>query len=42
MSNLKDLTMDKINEVRMGLNLVEGDEHRETLAAISAVDSDVL
>ena len=42
MSNLKDLTMDKINEVRMGLNLVEGDEYRETLAAISEVVSDVL
>ena len=42
MSNLKDLTTDKINEVRMGLNLVEGDEYRETLAAISEVVSDIL
>lgn len=33
---------EKINEVRMGLNLVEGREYKETLAAISIVVADVL
>lgn len=42
MSNLKETSMDKLNEVRMGLNLVEGEEYRETLAAISETVASIL
>lgn len=42
MSILKETSVDKLNEVRMGLNLVEGEEYRETLAAISETVANIL
>ena len=42
MKNHNWVSEEKIDEIQMGMNLVKGDEYRETLAGISASVSDVL